>query len=224
MSRFLIAATLLLVTADSADVVSVPPGPAPLIDGQIAEGEWDGAVRVTDGDGTGILLQHDGTDLYVALQAGAEVLGSLCLLRRNEVLVLHASQALGVAVYERAGQDWRLVRGFEYAMREADFSPETARKRSAWFAANGWLANTTRMGDVHVREFRISGDMLDGGRVRLMAAFLVGQHERTGTWPTMAADACGELELVRGHTPESLAFRPDAWPVLELMPAAGRGS
>lgn len=198
-------------------LVRVPHASGTEIDGRFLPGEWERAAVVSLHDGTELRLQHDGADLYVGLRAEQEILGSLCLLRGDTVEVLHASLALGRATYARAGGEWRLVEGFTYGMREADYSEATRTKRAAYLAAQGWVASTTRMGESTVREYRISGALLGSGAVRLGVAFLATGQEplEAQGWPVR--DDCAALELVRGATPQQLELRPLEWGRLELV-------
>lgn len=202
------AAALLLAAALPA--ATMPSANPVVIDGRIADGEWDGATRHVLADGTEILLQHDGSDLHVAIRARNDVIGSVCLRRGDTIEVLHASMALGRATYRRDGARWSLAEGFSYGMREADFSPATLERRRRYLEAHGWLANTTPMGDANVREYRISG-AAEAGATIAVAYLLSGGETTPAMWPSTRPDGCAAVELVRGDTPPSVPFEPQAW-------------
>jgi Tol biopolymer transport system component len=211
---------LLLAAFVNGDTVRVPQGSTPTVDGRIASGEWDAAAMFNVADGTAVLLQHDGADVYVALRAAAEVLGSLCVHAGDRVHVLHASMALARASYRPVEGGWRLESGFDYTLREVDFSPEALAKRERHYDEERWVANTTGMGEAHVREYRIARELLTGDARLAVAYMRRGADPEIGSWPDTGADGCSARDLVMGHTPEPLQFQPAAWLILVLEPAS----
>ena len=122
----LLAATLLSVLDGSQ--LALPRAPSPVIDGTAADAEWKAAWRSTQNDTT-LLMLHDGEDVYAAVKSpafaierNADYRGSIgrdadshiarstshvtsvYVARGDELKVMHASAAIGDAVYRRDAQ------------------------------------------------------------------------------------------------------------------------
>src|SRR5262245_15744570 len=94
--------------------LALPRTGAPIIDGKATDAEWKGAWRSSQGDTT-LFLQHDGEDIYAAVKSPAPAITSIYIARADELKVLHASAAIGDAVYRRNGQGaWRLQSKFTF--------------------------------------------------------------------------------------------------------------
>jgi len=97
--------------------IDVPLGPAPTVDGTLSEGEWQGAYEERMLGGGELNFLHDGTYLYIGIDAGARGMGSLCVSRGDRVEVLHSSAALGGRYYQRAAEYWSLVEETDWCCR-----------------------------------------------------------------------------------------------------------
>jgi hypothetical protein len=195
--------------------VHVPAHAAPVIDGRLSSGEWAEAARYELSNGTELWFQHDDRYLYVALRGQRTMLGSLCVSHGDSVRVLHASMALGTAIYRRGDSAWSLLQPFAYTMRETDTTATTRAKRAAFLAEHGWIANTIPVGEQAIREYQIALSLLDPLRLDIAALYPQDERMHVTAWP--AADDCASMELVSGNTPRQLRFQPARWAPLVLM-------
>lgn len=217
MSRFLLALVLLSSSAHAAVRLQVPHVPTtPKIDGAVSPKEWKGAVRVRVGDGAHALLQHNGQFLFIALVGRNVGVASLCTQRGKDVRVLHASGALGTAIYEPADKKWSMKQGFTFTNRDTGASAEAMAERKKFLTAEGWFANTLEQ-MVPQREFQIR---TEGRReIPLVLGFLgfqTAQRSRMYYWPDTLTDDCGSPELAAGATDVEYAFDPSHWGVAVL--------
>lgn len=189
-------------------------GAAPTLDGDLAPGEWAAARRIGVPDSLAVYLMRDSRYLYVAVRTHFPSVGSLCVRRGDTVRVLHASAALGTAVYARDSAAWRLVTPFAYRVRERDLSPGALRSRAEFLASDGWVATTAYMGSrVSALEFRIRLDLLDPADRRLGIASrnMSNRDPEVRTLPPGLADGCADPALVAGDAPATLSFDPATW-------------
>ena len=222
MSALVLLVSLAAVAAEGSGV-RVPRGLAPVIDGAIGDAEWRGAAVRSGPDGTTIRLRHDGRHLFLGIAATREGFASICASDGDAVRVFHASAALGLVTYVRAGTDWTTPsKEFVYGMRATALTEEAQGERSAYLATHGWLASTMKMGDGRSQEVRLAlDDRLGKVKYLGISRFVI---ERDGgfvsAWPaTMAKDdGCREPELVRGNVPARLRFVPERWMALEMEP------
>jgi hypothetical protein len=189
-------------------------------DGRVLAAEWQGARRTSLGEtGTLRMAQQNGT-LHLALEDGADGIASVFLYDGERVYVLHASAALGTAVFERstAGR-WLPVQDFTYAAR----NPDDVAAREAFRRTHGWLANVTPPGSARQfgadREFLVDLAHFRGpGPLRFAAGYL---HLRPGAmsvdgWPADLQDGVTDVPLHQGHTQGTPVFTPERWPTLPL--------
>jgi len=197
----LIATLLLSVT------LQVPRGIAPTIDGSIAADEWNDAARVELTNGGEAHLKHDGMFLYIAITGAGNGIGSLCAVDGKDIRILHASAALGTAVF----RDGKATRGFTWTNR--DTGDMAARKR--FLDAEQWFANATPRANPE-REYQIR---IDGRKeIPLTLAFLSidGDATKMHVWPAEVDDACADAKLAGGWTEGQFVFDPQRWGVLAL--------
>lgn len=188
--------------------LDVPRGSATVIDGTIAAEEWKSATRVELTNGGHALLQHDGTFLYVAIQGPRTGIASLCMPQGNDVAILHASAALGTAVFK----DGIVTREFVWTNRD---TKDTAA-RDRFLAAEQWFANATPRGHVE-REMQIA--IAGRKEIPLTIAFMSfapNEEQRIHVWPAGLKDACASIDLAAGKTAGTLTFDRAQWGVLRL--------
>ena len=182
--------------------VSVPRAAAVVIDGTLDEAEWRGSAVVKRAEGE-VLLRHDGKYLYVGVRTLRRGFPSVCLVRGNTVRVIHASVALGEAVYERKDGVWRLDSPFAWESQGSVAGEAQDSQRARFLAERAWLGSMVPMGNPRHAEMQIALDQLDARDPRLSVAFLL-----EGEGP--------------GYAPERVRFRKGAWTRLRL--GAGRGA
>lgn len=222
---FLVSASLLVVNATVQARDLVIPAIAQreiVLDGRVDSAEWSGAaVRAIDG-GVTARLQHDGRHLYIAVVGAHFGFTSLCAARGDSVRILHASAALGAVTYTRRGDEWTSRdTAFTYGMRNPDTTAAARAERAAYLAANGWVANTARMGGGLAQEFQISLDQLGNPPRLALGRFvpITGASPEIAHWPAtvQATDGCVASRLVSGYVPSPLRFDPTRWLALRLQ-------
>lgn len=181
---------------------------SPTIDGNIDQQEWASAERHALSGGGELLLLKSGGELYVAVRGGTRGLASLCIGDKEQVEVLHASAALGTAVYKRHDRSWVRSDGFSWEARDrAAPADQLAAERDRFFTDHQWIANASSAESPN-REFRIR---LTPTRRQLGVAFLDTSATRAAHWPADAVDGCVDTELLRGDAPKLLRLNPWRW-------------
>jgi hypothetical protein len=146
--------------------------------------------------------------LHVTVTGPRAGLASLCVGNESRVRILHASAAVGDALYERTGDAWVLKRGFEWKLRDSGTDPPAAEASDEFFATSGWTANPSRTGAPR-RDFTIalSADVRFVG-----VAFLsTGDPMAVSHWPSSIDDDCRAVKVAQGYLPETARFTPQRW-------------
>jgi hypothetical protein len=208
------------VPAPDQLVIDVPEGTAPTLDGTISPDEWTGALGARLSGGGTLLLQHDGEFLYLGIRGSTYDLGGTVFLDRGgEVAVLHASGALGTAVYEEGAGVWTRTKGFQWSCRETDASAAAQQARDEFLQREGWVASNGLMGEPEHLEYKIA---LSGATLRLAVGLLEApDYSDVHLWPAWLEDACADAQLLRGPIPESARFSPETWMTIVPLPQAG---
>jgi hypothetical protein len=196
--------------------VSVPRGEPPVIDGRLSPGEWERAATESLADGSELAFTYSEGFLYLAIRANTSelIVGNVYLDRGEEIVLLHASAALGTAVYRREGERWRLERDFVWRCRDTSSSPAAQDERAAFLREEGWVATNSRIGTPNELEYRIE---MSGERLRLALNYIAASRTDVKVpWPDGLAD--GSVQPTPGGLPEQLDFSPGDWATLELMP------
>jgi hypothetical protein len=154
-------------------------------------------------------LRRVGDRLFVTVRGAKPGLASLCIGDAERVEILHASAALGTAVYVRDGGRWRLARGFAFTVRDsATAGAPSEAEKTAHLEREGWLANPSLSGKP-VREFEIRL----GARRQLLGVTFLATDEPMSVayWPPTMDDACRATRLLQGRTDETVELRPEMW-------------
>ena len=135
-------------------------------------------------------------------------LASLCMGDESRVRILHASAAVGEALYERSGEQWILKSKFEFKLRDARTGPPSEADRSQYLATMGWVANASRTGDV-ARTFTVHL----AERIRYLGVTYLATDEPMALshWPASMDDGCREMKVAQGYLPDTAQFRPAGW-------------
>jgi hypothetical protein len=120
------------------------------------------------------------------------------------VKILHASAALGTAVYKRDGKRWKLVRGFEYRCRD----PRYIAARRRFFAREGWLSDVSSR-PIRQRVFSLGNKLIGRGARVAIVHFVFPNGVKVQ--PASARDDTSNPEILRGETPALLSFDPATW-------------
>jgi hypothetical protein len=187
-------------------------GPRLTLDGTLKADEWEGATRhrmTSNGD---VLLMTRGTNLSLGVRGPGFGLAHVAVASPDTVWVLHASAALGSIVYARGPEGWDKVRDPVWEVRDPTLDPAAVQARGAYFAANGWVATTGRMGLENEVEFLVQTDRFGGDELRFAVVFFpMGPAGSFPRWPETAGDDVDEEKLLTGPMPERLHFDPASW-------------
>ena len=135
-------------------------------------------------------------------------LASLCLADDSTVRILHASAAVGEAVYEKSGDAWVRKSGFTFKLLNTPSGAAPESERRAFFTSMGWLANADNRGAAP-REFVIRAS--EGTRF-LGVTFLSTDDPMTVSyWPAGMGDDCREVKVAQGDLPDRASFTPAGW-------------
>ena len=184
------------------------------IDGVLSPGEWDAAYVETFADGSELLLMCDAAYLYLAIRATREemIAANVYTSENKEVIIHHASAALGTAIYQSAEDGWLKTQDFEWTCRATDNSEASQEERHSFLKEEGWLAANSRMGTPNELEYQIK---VTGEKVTLAVAFMrSSEQERRVFWPLDLAD--DTIQPTPGGLPETRTFFPETWMVLDL--------
>lgn len=195
-------------SASPPPTIQVPLGSPATIDGFIAPGEWDGALVTELTNGGELLLMHDGGDLFLGIRARDQGYGSICVVQDNQVSILHASAALGSAIFEKEDDAWHRTQQFSWCCRSLEDSPE----RQALFETEGWMASISYMEPPEEMEYQIT---MGEEPLTLAVVYQEGRHRDTALWwPETLDDDCLGLVTRPGDLPEQLEFSPKSWVTL----------
>lgn len=191
--------------------IRVPKGNAITLDGKVTDEEWKPALRQELSGGGEVRLMHDGAYLLVGVKGTSQGLGHLYVSVGQDIYVLHASAALGAAIYRRdAGGVWQPAQTFKWEMRDQSQSAEALVARAAYLKSNGWVASTIGMGNPNELEFKLAGNFKQGDELTL--AVVYGMPPGAPRfWPKTVADDCLKQQLIFGQTPPGLQFKPASW-------------
>jgi hypothetical protein len=206
---------LVPATLGAQGVVTVPRGSAPVIDGRVTPDEWRGPSSQRLADGSELLLRHDGRFLYLALRAAKAGFISACVARNDSVHVLHASAALGTAVYVRRDSTWALASGFQWAVRAREMNDDTRRRQQEFLAGSRWLGSTFGLSETG-KEMQIDLELLGRNDLRIAFGYYVANDGPVIAWPATLTDACPDQKVVSGFLPQTAKFDRRAWAQLRL--------
>lgn len=164
-----------------------------------------GTAMVGGGD---VSMTQAGDLLRVSVRGAHAGLASLCVGDESRVRILHASAAVGEAVYERTGQHWELRSDFVWKIRDSRTTAATDADRQRVFAELGWIANASSAGDP-TREFTIR--LSD--RIRFVGVTFLSTEAPMAVsyWPSSMGDGCREIRIAQGFLPQTAQFSPATW-------------
>lgn len=188
--------------------VEIPkPSKAINIDGVIGEQEWADALRQELTNGGELFLKGDNSHLYVGLRGLKQGWGHIYVWGADSVYILHASAALGTAIYRKgeAGK-WNPVQNYSWSLRGASQSEEA---REEFLRSHLWLANNNSMGSRREIEFKVARAILTADPH--IAVLYAADAQSPAYWPATLKDDCLKRELVFGNTPSDLQFDQNLW-------------
>jgi hypothetical protein len=194
--------------------ISVPQGAPPAIDGSLSPGEWDRAAVETFADGGQLLLMQVEGYLYLAIRADTPdmIVGNIFIDRGDEIAILHASAALGTALYQKGIDAWQLTQEFDWRCRRTDDGQEAQAERQAFLEQEAWVAANSRMGNSNELEYQIE---VANEALRLAANYIRASNPNVKIpWPSDLDDDC--IKPTPGSMPAQLYFSPDRWGLVVL--------
>jgi hypothetical protein len=149
---------------------------------------------------------HSDGYLYVGIDSGTMGYGSICIAQDDQVSVLHASAALGTAIFVREEDDWRRIRQFSWCCRETVPGP----RQEQHLEEEGWLASIVYMGISDEMEYQI---VMPSDGLVMAVVHQTGQSVTSALrWPETINDDCLGLVGILDDPPERLDFSPETWP------------
>jgi len=217
--RFILVITVLLAgcsqpPSPEGQLLTIPQGTAVTIDGAINSPEWAAARVETFADGSELLTMHDGEYLYLAIRDSTEemIAANVYIKENGEIIIHHASAALGTAVYQSAENGWLKIQDFHWQCRATDNSEVSQAERSAFLEQEGWLAANSRRGTPNELEYQIK---IVAENLSLAVAFMrSSEPEQRVFLPLDLAD--DTIQPAPGGLPEILIFSPETWMLLDL--------
>jgi hypothetical protein len=174
-----------------------------------------GSAALPMAGGGDVSMRRDGNSLHVVVRGPRAGLASLCLGSESRIRILHASAAVGEAVYERDGARWLRRTNFDFKLRDGGTGPPTEADRQAYLTAMGWVANSSRTGDAP-REFTVR---LGDDAAFLGVTFLATSESMAlSHWPASMHDDCRAVKVAQGFLPDTAAFDPASWHRISRVP------
>ena len=197
-----------------ASILSVPQGEAPTIDGTLSPGEWDGAATDLFADGSELFLMYRDGYLYLGIRSITPemIAGNIFIDGGDEITILHASAALGTAIYAQGRDGWEQTQEFDWRCRSTGNGGAAQAERDAFLGEEHWVAANSRTGTPAELEYQIA---VAGETVRLTANILRSSNPNEKTpWPADLDDDC--IKPTPGGLPNALHFSPDKWATVGL--------
>ena len=192
----------------------VPLGAQPVLDGTIDSDEWADAAAFELGESSTLYLKRANGHVFLAIRATTMGIPSPLIVRGEDVFVLHASAALGTAIYSRQDGVWLQTQAFVWQCRELGFGPSAVAAREAFLEQEGWLGTVGRLGARTEFEYQI---LLDGESLRVLFLFMEAS-QRVLSWPATPEETMHDLPLITGPIPGEIAVDFGEWAL--LVPAS----
>jgi hypothetical protein len=189
--------------------ISVPEGTPPTIDGVMDEGEWDKALVKTAGDGSDILIKQAEGILYVGIRSNTPemIVGNVHIASEDTIRIMHASAALGTAVYTRSINGWEQQQAFNWRCRSTSSSEAAQAERAVFLEDEGWVAANSRIGKPNELEYHI---VLPETSFQLAVNILRSSNPAIKV--PYPADLDDDVILpTPGGLPATMHFTPETW-------------
>ena len=208
----LVCLSAIASAVQASDPVNVPEGSAPIVDGTLSSGEWGDALSVPLNEESTLFLKHAHGYLYLAVRATTRGIPSPLIVRGGEVHVLHASAALGTAIYTQEEEMWSLRQGFEWRCRTRGFTATAVAERDLFLEQEGWLGTIGYLGTPTEFEYML---LLDKEPLQMLFLFLETTTPfQVLSWPLSPDITASYLEIITGPIPRETTFNLEIWAVL----------
>ena len=167
-------------------------------------------------DGSQVSLLVGGNRLYLSIHDKPldVIIGNVYINRDEAVSILHASAALGSAVYKKAGESWTITKDFSWSCRDYSNSEEAREEREAFLQQEGWIASIAGMGNIDGLEYQI--DLTGASMPIAIAIHKESDPSVVFVWPAGTQD--DSLDQFVSDFPASLSFSPEEWAKIALTP------
>jgi len=203
---------MVIAMGEDGHRLTMPAGTAPVLDGIVGAGEWADSLVLSLANDAFLYAKHADGSLYLGVKAqtGSQVVGNIYIARDDTIEILHASHALGPAIYRLHEGVWSLETPFVWSCRTLGFSDTALAEREAFLGANGWLATVVNLGEPEQMEYRM---VVDHQPMRILFRFDVHRAatQQTLTWPLNTV-----VGIEAGPLPPEAAFRPEQWCVVSF--------
>ena len=194
------------------DQVEPPVIAEPIIDGIINDQEWQNAARYHFDEGSEVYLMISGNHLFLAIRAngGGMIAGNVFLAEENQIMILHTSAALGTALYNKDGEQYKKIKDFSWCCRSKIDDEASRVAREKFFADENWLGINSFLGVENELEYKI---LLEGQLDMLAVNFIYadGGGDKQ-VWPVGLKD--GVSLPTSGGFPEMIEFSVEEWILL----------
>lgn len=199
--------------------IRVPRGASILVDGKIETGEWKDALTRDMIGGGKVFLKHDGTSLLIGVRGNDKGWAQIYLAGdspHTDIIVHHASAALGRIAYRLDGELWQPLAKFRWELRDRGFTPEIEGKLNGYWSVHNWAANNMNMNNPNEAEFRIkANDLNPTVPYNLAVEFVTGDVNQY--FPETLADATVRSRLAQGgYETRDLRFDIKQWAKMVL--------
>jgi len=209
-------ATAIMVASSGGEAppsVCVPAGLPVVLDGVLGDEEWGDALAIPISDAVTLHLKCVDGALCLGVRAPEMGVGNLLIADGDSVRILHSSAALGTAVYEPAGDAWRLKADFVWRCRSLGASEVANAERKEFLEADGWLASTAYMGNPGDLEYQIA---VDAQPMRIAFLWLpVSDPRSVLSWPAGVSQ-----DLIPGPIPSAAHFDVSEWATVTVQTAS----
>jgi hypothetical protein len=207
---------LLMITipmsAQAADPILVPSGATPILNGTLSDDEWADALAIPLNEDCTLFLKHAHGYMYLAVRATTRGIPSPLIVRGSDVRVLHASAALGTAIYTQEEEAWILTQGFTWQCRTRGFTASAVAERDLFLEQEGWLGTIGYLGTPTEFEYLI---LLGEEPLQMLFLFLETTNPfQVLSWPVFPDTAASYLEIITGPIPGEATFDLNSWAVL----------
>ena len=191
------------------DQVDPPVVAEPIIDGIINDQEWQKAALYHFDDGSEVYLMISGNHLYLAIRAngGGMIAGNVFLAEEDRIMILHTSAALGTALYQENGEQYKKIKDFSWCCRSKIDDEASQVAREKFYAEEDWLGINSFLGVENELEYKI---LLEGQPDVLAVNFIYADDDGDKqVWPVGLKD--GVNLPSSGGFPEIIEFSVKDW-------------
>lgn len=184
------------------------------LDGSVSEEEQEKLQLIGKNESNQMLIDQSSAEyVKITIKSVKLYVASLCACTaKGEVIVMHASAALGDQLYTRDDAGWSTKDTFNWEVRETTMTDEIIEKRRKFLETHGWVANTVAMGNDGESEFIISRKLLGDKDVYLAIGLMTqSDPENILGIPATGAGDCAAFTLVSGNTAPTYSFDPSKW-------------